>query len=65
MAAPRTVACPRCGSPALYAPENRWRPFCGERCKMIDMGRWAAEEYRVPDSSPAANADAPPAGARE
>jgi endogenous inhibitor of DNA gyrase (YacG/DUF329 family) len=33
---------------SLFAPENRWRPFCSERCKMIDLGAWANEEYRVP-----------------
>lgn len=27
---------------------NRYRPFCCERCKLIDMGEWAAERYRVP-----------------
>ena len=31
--------------------DNRWRPFCSERCKMIDFGRWANEEYRVPSES--------------
>ena len=44
----RTVACPRCGAPAAYAPENKWRPFCSERCKLIDLGAWAAERYRAP-----------------
>jgi endogenous inhibitor of DNA gyrase (YacG/DUF329 family) len=44
----RTVGCPRCGAPSVYAPENKWRPFCSERCKMIDLGAWAAESYRVP-----------------
>ena len=43
----KTVACPRCGAPTPYAPENKWRPFCGERCKMIDLGAWATESYRV------------------
>lgn len=43
-----TVACPRCGEPALFAPSNRWRPFCSERCRMIDLGAWANEEYRIP-----------------
>ena len=33
----------------LYSPENRWRPFCSERCRMIDLGKWASEEYRVPE----------------
>jgi hypothetical protein len=27
---------------------NHWRPFCSERCKLIDFGRWTDEEYRVP-----------------
>jgi endogenous inhibitor of DNA gyrase (YacG/DUF329 family) len=25
-----------------------WRPFCSERCKMADLGRWLGEEYRAP-----------------
>jgi len=44
----KTVPCPRCGALAPYAPENAWRPFCSERCKSIDLGAWAAEEYKVP-----------------
>jgi uncharacterized protein len=46
--AARTVPCPRCGAHSPFTPENRWRPFCSERCKMIDLGAWANEEYRVP-----------------
>jgi hypothetical protein len=30
--------------------ENPWRPFCSERCKLLDLGKWASEEYRVPVS---------------
>jgi endogenous inhibitor of DNA gyrase (YacG/DUF329 family) len=44
----RVVPCPTCGGPSLYAPENRWRPFCSERCRSIDFGAWATERYRVP-----------------
>ncbi len=44
----KRVPCPRCGALAPYAPENRWRPFCSERCRVIDLGNWAAEAYRVP-----------------
>jgi uncharacterized protein len=47
-AAGRTVACPGCGTPALFAPSNPYRPFCSERCRLIDLGEWAAESYRVP-----------------
>ena len=44
----RKVPCPRCDTITEYSLENKWRPFCGERCKMIDLGKWAAEDYRVP-----------------
>jgi hypothetical protein len=43
----KTVACPRCGAQAAVSAENRWRPFCSERCRLIDLGTWAAEDYRV------------------
>jgi len=44
----RLVACPNCGKNVLWTPENAWRPFCSERCKLIDLGAWASERYRVP-----------------
>jgi endogenous inhibitor of DNA gyrase (YacG/DUF329 family) len=31
-----------------WSPESRYRPFCSERCKLIDLGAWATEKYRVP-----------------
>lgn len=46
--APVTVACPICGSAVAWIPGNRWKPFCSERCKLIDLGQWATEKYRVP-----------------
>ena len=47
-AKPHVVACPTCGVPVPWTAENKWKPFCSERCKMIDLGQWAAEKYRVP-----------------
>jgi endogenous inhibitor of DNA gyrase (YacG/DUF329 family) len=44
----RTVKCPACDRPTLFAPSNPWRPFCSERCKTGDLGAWAAEQYRIP-----------------
>jgi len=44
---PRIVKCPTCGKDVPWMPESRWRPFCSERCRNIDLGAWAAEEYRV------------------
>lgn len=48
MASVRKVRCPQCGGEALWAPENKWRPFCSERCKQIDLGAWASDAYRIP-----------------
>ena len=44
----RTVACPNCGQSVQWRAENRFKPFCSERCKLIDLGEWASENYRVP-----------------
>jgi endogenous inhibitor of DNA gyrase (YacG/DUF329 family) len=52
MANVRYVACPQCGATIAWSPESRWRPFCSERCKLIDLGAWAAERYRVPVVAP-------------
>jgi uncharacterized protein len=43
----RYVSCPRCGAQVAWLPENPYRPFCSERCKLIDLGAWATEKYRV------------------
>ena len=45
---PRIVNCPHCGSGVEWNSTNRWRPFCSERCKMMDLGAWASENYRIP-----------------
>ena len=42
------VPCPRCGQPARWAADNPARPFCSERCKLIDLGAWATESHRIP-----------------
>jgi endogenous inhibitor of DNA gyrase (YacG/DUF329 family) len=48
----RVVACPRCGTPVAWGPQSPFRPFCSERCKKIDLGAWANDEYRVPGAEP-------------
>jgi uncharacterized protein len=45
------VNCPNCGKPVEWRPESRFRPFCSERCKQIDLGAWANDEYCVPGES--------------
>jgi endogenous inhibitor of DNA gyrase (YacG/DUF329 family) len=48
----KTVKCPRCGSPAEFSQDNKFRPFCSERCKLIDLGDWAEGRYAIPVSTP-------------
>ena len=48
MAESKTVLCPQCGGDSLWSNTNPFRPFCSERCKLIDLGAWASESYRVP-----------------
>lgn len=42
------VACPTCGKPVEWRADNKWRPFCSERCRLIDLGDWLTEERRIP-----------------
>ncbi|STR45973.1 DNA gyrase inhibitor YacG [Iodobacter fluviatilis] len=42
------IKCPSCGKQHTYSTDNPSRPFCSERCKLIDLGRWANEEYAIP-----------------
>ena len=44
----KNIACPHCGKKDTWKPENPFRPFCCERCKLIDLGDWADEKHRVP-----------------
>lgn len=43
-----TVKCPHCGKPVPWTPASPHRPFCSERCKLIDLGAWATEGHRIP-----------------
>lgn len=41
------VRCPHCGKQVEYEG-NPFRPFCSQRCRLIDLGKWINEEYRIP-----------------
>lgn len=51
------VPCPICKQPSEFSPANRWRPFCSERCRMIDLGHWASDDYAIP-ADPDSSTDA-------
>ncbi len=44
---PLTVACPQCRKKVAWSEKNPYRPFCSERCKLIDLGAWADESHRI------------------
>ncbi|MEA3278814.1 MAG: DNA gyrase inhibitor YacG [Pseudomonadota bacterium] len=43
----KTVSCPTCGKSVPWTPESTWRPFCSERCRLIDLGEWLDERHRI------------------
>lgn len=43
----RKLQCPVCGKPVEDTATSKWRPFCSERCKLIDLGEWASEGYSI------------------
>ena len=47
---PQLVKCPECGTSCRFDTSNEHRPFCSERCKMLDLGAWASESYKVAGS---------------
>jgi endogenous inhibitor of DNA gyrase (YacG/DUF329 family) len=45
-----SVPCPRCAKPIVADEEKPLPPafpFCSERCRLIDLGKWFDEEYRI------------------
>lgn len=46
-----TVQCPTCNAGVLWQEGQEWKPFCSERCKLIDLGEWASEGHRIAGES--------------
>jgi len=53
------VPCPACRRPSRFVPDNRWRPFCSERCKLGDLGAWASDAYVIPGGPIEDDSEAP------
>jgi hypothetical protein len=51
MDAPR-VRCPTCQREVAWTADSKWRPFCSERCRMVDLGAWFAGERAIPGDAP-------------
>jgi len=44
---PTSVKCPTCKNSVVWSDHSKWRPFCSERCRLIDLGEWFGEEHRI------------------
>ena len=40
------IICPICKNKTTWE-ENPWRPFCSERCKLVDLGKWVIGDYKI------------------
>ena len=47
------VSCPTCKTEVVWHASSHWKPFCSERCKLIDLGEWFDEKHRIADDDPA------------
>ncbi|MBI1731785.1 MAG: DNA gyrase inhibitor YacG [Gammaproteobacteria bacterium] len=60
----RHAKCPVCERPAGPGRDNPWRPFCSERCKLLDLGEWLSGTRGIPVTDTASEPDLPaPEGA--
>ena len=47
---PAIVKCPTCGRSIEWSDQSPFRPFCSERCRVIDLGAWLSEKHAIPDA---------------
>jgi len=54
------VKCPTCGRQIEWTESSTFRPFCSDRCRLIDLGAWISEQRSIPgESAPNPNEPAP------
>jgi hypothetical protein len=53
-----TFSCPTCQRPVEWSAAAKWRPFCSERCRLIDLGAWLTERHTIPGEELAADSAA-------
>ena len=49
--------CPQCGRKVAVLPADPWRPFCSERCQLLDLGAWLSERHAIPGEEPVPEPD--------
>ena len=48
MTTAKTLNCPTCQRELVWSEQFPWRPFCSERCKLVDLGAWLANAHAIP-----------------
>ncbi len=48
MTSEKSVNCPTCFKKVTWVAANTYRPFCSERCKLLDLGDWANDKFVIP-----------------
>jgi len=43
------IKCPTCRRDVEWSPASQYRPFCSDRCRLIDLGAWLTEQHKIPD----------------
>lgn len=54
------LACPTCARPIQWSDAFPFRPFCSERCRLIDLGAWLTDQRAIPGDAPEDSAQATP-----
>lgn len=44
----KVVKCPTCKKEVEWSASSKFRPFCSDRCRLIDLGEWASEKHAIP-----------------
>jgi endogenous inhibitor of DNA gyrase (YacG/DUF329 family) len=44
------VRCPTCKREIAWSEEFPHRPFCSDRCRLIDLGAWLSERHAIPNA---------------
>lgn len=57
---PARLECPTCKRAIEWSDEFPYRPFCSERCRLIDLGAWISGERAIPGDAAAPDEDADP-----
>jgi len=56
------VKCPTCRREIEWSVDSAYRPFCSDRCRLIDLGAWLTEKHAIPSDEPAGPDDEASAG---